>query len=136
MTSRETAGWQLILADLALILFIVTVSALADSAEEKSEPGGVPGPDHDATSVAPSQALYRPGLDTPSIAQWLDRQSPDPRATLSVVALHRPGEEDEAWAAAQALALQAGAAGVPVRIVVQPADQSDLYASLAFDAPL
>lgn len=138
MTSRDTAGWQLILADLALILFLVTVSALASSAEEESdsETRTSSAPDREPTSVAPSQALYRPGPDAPSITEWLDRQSPDPRATLSVVALHQPGGERGAWDAAQELAQQARVAQVRVRIVVQPAAQTDLYASLAFDAPL
>ena len=135
MTLRDPSGWQLILADLSLILFLVTISALADTSEELEEQEVKPDHSQGGASVAPSQALFRPGPNTLSIEQWLAQQPRDPRATLSVVATHRAGEDQPAWEAAQALATQARKSGVVVRVLVQPADRSDLYASLAFDAP-
>ncbi len=134
MSLRDAPGWQLILADLSLILFLVTVAALAVQSDEDELP-----PEQDVirpgANVAPAQALYRPGNGSPSIAEWLDNQSPDPRATLSVIALHRKGEEARAWERAQALAEEARERGVVVRVVIQSGNEADLYASLAFDTP-
>ena len=134
MSLRDAPGWQLILADLSLILFLVTVAALAEKSDEEQAPPEPSGIRPDA-NVAPAQALYRPSRSGPSIAEWLDSQSPDPRATLSVIALHRAGEEQPAWERAQALADQARDRGVAVRVVVQSGSETDLYASLAFDTP-
>lgn len=135
MTMRDAPGWQLILADLALILFLVTVAALtrtaeSDEARREREPQS-----KDGASIAPAQALYRPGATSPTIESWLDSQTIDPRATLSVIATHREGDAEAAWKDAQALASKARARGIPVRVVVMQADQTDLYASLAYDTP-
>lgn len=148
MTLRDANGWQLILADLSLILFLVTVAALAEQTgeadaeelagdarrETQSEneiTGGRP-----AATIAPAQALYRQARGGPTIGQWLAQQPIDPRATLSVIATYRAGAEQEVWVDAQALADQARtASGVKVRIVIQPGEDRDLYASLAYDAP-
>ncbi len=135
MSLRDPSGWQLILADLALILFLVTIAALANTADRPDSQDTRSGEDTGGASVAPSQALFRPGTDVPSIEQWLARQPRDPRATLSIIATHRAGEDQKAWEAAQKLATQARETGVAVRVLVQPGDRSDLYASLAFDAP-
>lgn len=147
MTLRDTNGWQLILADLSLILFLVTVAALAEQTGEEdleaptsdarretlneSEQSG----DRNGAVIAPAQALFRQTSGGPTIGQWLAQQSIDPRATLSVIATHGAGEEQEVWRDARALADQARAAsGVKVRVVIQPGDDEDLYASLAYDA--
>lgn len=146
MTLRDENGWQLILADLALILFLVTIGALAGTADEdvekrssKDEDGRewVSDAEHERSptgaTIAPAQALYRPGPGRPAFEQWLESQTTDPRATLSVIALHRDGDEQPAWENAQALAQTARQRGLVVRVVVQPGEQADLYASLAFD---
>ena len=134
MNLRNAPGWQLILADLSLILFLVTVAALAEQSEEYE-----PRPEQDSrrpdANIAPAQALYRPDPGSPPIAEWLESQSPDPRATLSVISLHRAEEERRAWERALALADQARAQGVAVRIVMQSGNETDLYASLAYDTP-
>lgn len=134
MALRNAPGWQLILADLSLILFLVTVAALAEQSDDvESQPASdVIRPD---ANVAPAQALFRPSEGGPSMAQWLETQTRDPRATLSVIALHRVGEERMAWGQARALADEARRQGVTVRIVVQEGNEADLYASLAFDSP-
>lgn len=129
MTSRQAMPWQLILADLALILFLVSLAALAGmrSANPVAEPPT-------SVAVAPAQALYRPSNNVPEIGDWLDDQAVDPRATLSVFARYRAEDEAESWAEARRLADAARSRGVPVRVVMTPADSTDLYASLAFDA--
>lgn len=139
-SSKTGHGWQLILADLALIFFLLMLTALpaaeaengrplADKAargEETQAPG--------AAEIAASQALYRPVAGGPSLAQWLAAQPRDPRATLTVFAQVRQGEDNAAWAAARALVKDAAASGFAVRTIITVGEEADLYASLAYDA--
>jgi hypothetical protein len=133
-------GWQLILADLALILFLLTLSALpaaeaetrhrlADRAARGEEARAVPA----STEIAAAQALFRPVTGGPTLAEWLASQPRDPRATLTVFARYRPGGEAAAWEAARALAAGAAGSGVPVRTIITSGSEADLYASLAYD---
>ena len=139
---RNPAAWQLLLADLALILFLVTLSALpaseaksgrklADSAAtEKDVRGG------GLTEIAASQALFRPVAGGPSLTEWLAGQPRDPRATLTVFVRHRPGGEAAAWQIAQRLADDALRSGVAVRTIITPRAQDEIYASLAYDTEI
>jgi hypothetical protein len=162
-TRDEGGGWQLILADLALILFLVTLAALAsfpeggranDASETgASENGGLGAGDTARQArFAPSQALYRPGPGAPPLAQWLARQAPDPRATLTIYARHAGADEAASWAKARALAQEARGTGVAVRVVIERVDAdrgvdgdadggaagvvTGLHASLAYDSTL
>lgn len=133
-------GWQLILADLALILFLITLSALpAAEAESGRKLAEHVARDKDARGpirpeVAASQALFRPVAGGPSLGAWLDTQAPDPRATLTIFALHRKGGEAAAWARAEALAAEARAKGARVRTIIAAGPADEVYASLAYDA--
>ena len=138
--ARGGHGWQLILADLALILFLLTLSALpaaeaetgrrlaARAVREETEPGE-PRPE-----IAPAQALFRPVPGAPGLGLWLASQAPDTRTTLTIFATHAPGGEAEAWARASALAVEARGAGARVRTIITVGKEPDLYASLAYDA--
>lgn len=136
---RGGHGWQLILADLALILFLLTLSALP-AAESES---GKRLADSDARGkdarrimhpeVAASQALFRPVAGGPALGEWLSSQAPDPRATLTIFAVHGKGTEADAWLHAQALAAEARAHGAKVRTIITAGAGDDLYASLAYD---
>jgi hypothetical protein len=132
-------GWQLILADLALILFLLTLSALP-AAEARTghrladrEARGQDTRLRTSTEIAAAQALFRPVAGGPSLTDWLASQPRDPRATLTVFAILPGGAGAQGWAAAQALAEEARAGGVAVRIIITPGDDADLYASLAYD---
>lgn len=140
-TPRGGHGWQLILADLALILFLLTLSTLpaseadtgrrlADSDARKAETRPVPKPE-----IAAAQALFRPVAHGPGLREWLAAQAPDPRATLTVFAAHPAGGEAEAWARAEALAREARRSGFAVRTIITPGTGAEVYASLAYDAP-
>ncbi len=140
--ARGGHGWQLILADLALILFLLTLSALpaaeAETArglasravQEKNARGAV------TAEVAAAQALFRPVPGGPALGDWLASQAPDPRATLTIFAIHAPGGEAAAWSRAEALAAEARARGTRVRTIISAGRSADLYASLAYDTPL
>jgi hypothetical protein len=127
-------GWHFILADLALILFLLTLTALPVDAEvpgtRRKEARAAPQP-----QIAPAQALFRPVAQGQSLAAWLAGQPRDARATLTIFARHPAGGELQAWQAAQALAQEAAASGVAVRTIIARGAEADLYASLAYDAP-
>lgn len=130
MIIRYAQSWQLILADLALILFLLTLSALAveEGIERKEE--GI-----DTPQVAAALALFRPDARGPSLSQWLAERPADGRATLTVFARFAESERDQIWRRAEALAREASDSGFPVRVVITRAQSSDIYASLAYDAP-
>lgn len=125
-------GWQLILADLALILFLLAVAALSGVATKPRDPADRAETQDSVT--APTQALYRAAPGTPSLADWLSTQPRDPRTSLTIYTTYRKGAGDEAVAEAQALAMQAVQAGYQPRMIVEPGETNDVFASLAFDA--
>jgi hypothetical protein len=139
---RGGHGWQLILADLALILFLLTLSALpAAEAESGRRLADSEARDKDARGpnlpeIAAAQALFRPVEGGPSLSAWLAAQGSDPRATLTIFVTHGEGREAAAWQRAQALAAEARAAGTRVRTIIVAGQAEDLYASLAYDTPL
>ncbi|MEP1422166.1 MAG: hypothetical protein ABJK59_10395 [Erythrobacter sp.] len=132
-------GWQLVLADLSLILFLVTLTALVNTSDEANAwhaRTSVVAPLHVAPSyVAPSQALFRPTARGPNLAQWLAEQPADPRATLTIIAQYSSTDKDLVWADAHRMASSIAPSDVPVRVVITKGEQSDLYASLAYDEP-
>lgn len=123
---RAGTGWQLILADLALILFLLALSALPAGEAETGRRALQP-------EIAPAQALYRLVPEGPSLGEWLAAQAPDPRATLTIFAVHAEGSEAAAWARAQGLASEARARGARVRTIITIGPADDVYASLAYD---
>lgn len=129
MIVRAGTGWQTLMADLSIILFMVTAAALSQAGPGKAL-GGKP-------ALAPSQrgepiAVYRSGNGAPPLAQWLDTQPRDDRQMLTVVTTYRSGQQADALARATALAQDAFAHGVSTRIVVEPGP-GDATATLAYD---
>ncbi len=131
IASGSRIGWQTTLADLALILFMVTAAAIADRPEPAPDPAEAAAPGVPAKGEP--LAIYRDGPGAPPLAEWLASQPHDGRQNLTIVARHRPG--GAAAAARRALALEraAAATGRSTRIVVEPADRDDLVAMLDFD---
>jgi hypothetical protein len=138
--ARGGHGWQLILADLALILFLLTLSALpaaeAETGQHVAARAAREETDREEPhpEIAPAQALFRPVPGGPELGAWLAGQTPDPRTTLTIFATHAPGGEAEAWARAETLAAEARGAGARVRTIIMAGKEPDLYASLAYDA--
>lgn len=128
---RSSKGhWEILLADLSLILFIVALGGLVSSNSVQ----GATAPQ--TLTVAPSQALYRQIAGGPTLGEWLVTQSRDPRATLTIFVDYRFGQEDESWQNAAAMIAAAKSEGVGVRTVLRPADRADIHASLAFDSAI
>lgn len=137
--ARGGHGWQLILADLALILFLLSLSALPAAEAESGRRLAARAVQEQATrkaaqtEVASAQALFRPVAGGPSLGDWLAAQAPDARATVTVFAFHKPGGEAGAWARAQTLAAEARSAGTQVRTIISVGTADEVYASLAYD---
>lgn len=131
MIRPAPTSWQVTLADLSLILFLVTLAGFAARAETGRDDGSsAPSP-----AVAPSQALYRPIEGGQPLGEWLAEQPHDPRATLTIIVHHPQGEAE--WAFRQATQLRsAGAeAPFPIRIIIEEDASRSVHASLAFDSP-
>ena len=128
IAGHSGSGWQTIIADLALILFMVSVSATgrtdADSVTDAPQ-----------LAQAEPSAIYRPGNGAPPLVGWLALQPDDPRQLLTVTARLAEGRADSASAAALSLAAEARAAGRRVRVVLEPGIRADLVAVLAYDNP-
>lgn len=125
---QGASSWQLVLADLALILFLVTLATLAgqkSAAHQKAAPD---------IEIAASQALFRPTISGPTLAQWLAQRPEDPRATLTIIARHSGSDQQSVWRKAQDLATSARGHGFSVRVIIEQDTSSDIYASLAYDA--
>ena len=107
MIARTGSGWQTVLADLSLILFMITAAAA-------SELPTAPVPKV-AAPVLPALgepvAVWRAGPGAPSLRDWLASSGPDPRLRLTILA----GPDQ----AQMALAMAAGA-GRPARILLEP----------------
>ena len=126
-------SWHFILADLSLILFLLTLRGLASEADQRSDMKDMSIAVREV-AIAPSQAIFRPVPGGPSIAAWLASQPHDARATLTIFARYVPGSETEAWQQASTLAQEAEQRKVATRIILSQGSDADLYASLAYDS--
>ena len=133
MISRISFGWQTTMADLAMILFLVTAAGIHAQQQQKRKV------EHAAvqslSAVGEPLAVYRAHRGAPPLGEWLAEQAPDKRQYLTIVARYRPGAAESAAREAVRLAQQAGAAGVSARIVLEPGEGAELLATLAFDRP-
>jgi len=126
-------GWHFILADLSLILFLLTLRGFASVADQSPDTEQ-PSEAVREVTIAPSQAIFRPVRGGPSIAAWLASQSQDDRATLTIFARYAPGGQAEAWHEASRLAREAEQRKVATRMILSQGSDADLYASLAYDS--
>lgn len=131
---REAGGmigrgpaWQVTLADLSLILFLVTLAGLVSSSRAKEAQNDLPD--------VPTQALYRAVAEGPSLADWLDESPVDPRAILTIHVTYSEGGSDWALVTAQNWLDEASRTDTPSRVVIAQGEANDIYARLAYDAP-
>ncbi len=136
-------GWQTILADLALILFMVTASALADAPDGPLGADAPPPPrarprsgDRVATPSPRAEpvAVWRAGEGAPPLSQWLNDVARDPRLRLTITVHYAAGGRDAALAQAARLDRAAGMRGQMARIVVEPGLPAGANAVVGYDA--
>ncbi len=128
MTSvpNMAGGWQTVLADLSLILFMVCASALSTA----------PSPPALAGAYAPPPeplAIYRADPGAPPFGQWLRDQTADPRQRLTIVATFAGKGRAAAAAEAEALARTAESAGFVPRVTIEPGTTGPAMVGLAFE---
>ncbi|WP_374408650.1 hypothetical protein [Pelagerythrobacter sp.] len=132
IAGASRSGWQTTLADLALILFMVTAAAMAETSDA-SAPEPVPVAGAPVPAGGEPLAIYRAAPGAPSLGAWLSGQPRDDRQHLTIVARHAAGDAAQSMRGALALAREAEAAGRTARIVVEPAAAADLIAVLDYD---
>lgn len=128
------AGWQTILADLSLILFMVTAAALAEAPESAPAPAPKPSASAPPASAprAEAVAVWRDDPGAPPLRQWLASIG-DPRLHLTITVAYAPGKRAEAAARAAALAAAAGPRGAEARLVIEPGRPAGISAVLGYD---
>ncbi len=127
-------GWQTLLADLSLILFMVTAAAMAANSGHRPAARNLAKRPSDPTLGEPL-ALWRAG-GSQTLGRWLAAEQPDARQQLTITAHYRTGAAARALAATQVLVSEAGTMGKDARIVVAPAADGhgeETVASLAYD---
>lgn len=142
MIVRGGQYWQTLLADLALILFIVSASSLDKeymAEREGLDPAGAQDIGDmqigvvEAAQNALSLSIWRNVANSPPLGEWLEYQNKDPRMSLVIAAEYADQDRDFAWAEAADLAAQADAAGVKSRIEMRPGDAGRVSVSLEYD---
>lgn len=128
MRVKVGTGWQTIIADLSMILFMLTASAVARQQPKAHAAPPVAGP-RPAPRGEPV-AVWIAGEGAPPLREWLAQQPRDPRQQVTITASYAPGAMAEALSRAQALAVDAGDA----RIVVEPGSPG-LRVVIGYDAP-
>lgn len=132
---RSPVGWQTMLADLSLILFMVTAAAMADVPDHKA-PARPAAPTPAAPAISQPLAIWRPAPGGPELAQWLAQQQADHRQLLSITLRYPPAAQGEALRLAEQLAASAGGPGARARIVIEPVTSAagvEAVAALAYD---
>lgn len=113
MSGHSPTGWAIMLADLALILFIVS----ANQAESHGDPVAVEAP------TVP-QAIFEASDDAPPFAEWLKDQELGQGAIMEIAIDYERGHFDEAYGSARDLLEEADAAGLRPRVVFAEGEPS------------
>jgi hypothetical protein len=130
MTGQVSSNWATILADLAIILFMITAADLSNAEIARSAAG----PSSAAVTTAEPVAFYRPDGSALSLGRWLAEQPRDPRQQLTIVVHYRAGEADAMATEGLRLISQAEAAGHDARLIAEPGERSEAAVVLAYDA--
>ena len=123
MRARAGTGWQTALADLSMILFMLTAAAVEQAPVEPAPRPALP-------AAAPMPALgeavaqWRPGSGAPALGAWLRASAADPRLRATLLAAPEQAEQAEAMVRS---------AGRPVRMVFEPGYGGGVVVYLAYD---
>ena len=122
MNARSGSGWQTVLADLSLILFMITAAAVS-KAPARAAAAPPPAP-MSLPALGEPVAVWSAAPGGPDLKAWLAQNGGDPRLRLTIVA--------PAPAAQAALALSA-ASGRPARVLIEPDMRGTMIATLTYD---
>lgn len=133
MIARMGSGWQTVLADLSMILFMITASALSNTPPAPTKGAAHPRAPIIASPRAEPVGVWRDGADAPPLAAWLAQQPADPWVRLTVLVRYTDGSRDSALKQAERLAEAAGPRGASARVLVEPGSQAGASVTLAYD---
>ena len=120
MIARSGSGWQTVLADLSLILFMITASAVSQIKADPASP-----PPFVMPALSSPVAVWRAAPGGPALADWLVQNAADPRLRLTIIA--------PPAGAPAALAL-GESSGRPARVLIEPGMHGGPVATLTYDA--
>ena len=123
MNARMGSGWQTVLADLSMILFMVTAAAVSEAPAASPAPRPRPTPIV-LPALGQPVAVWRARPGGPSLAEWLAGQAADPRQRLTLVAAPADGP---------ALLHEASRLPRPARVLIEPGLNGPPYAALTYD---
>ena len=122
MIARSGSGWQNVLADLSLILFMITAAAVSEGPAKPAPPIAT------APLVLPALgepvAVWRAAPDAPDLQVWLAQNAADPRLRMTIIAPETAAEA--------ALALSK-TAGRPARVLLEPGVSGAPVVTLTYD---
>ena len=127
MIVRAASGWQTVIADLALILFLITAQAVGkkpatqSQAEEERQPP--------ASSSA--LAVHRPKQGE-SVREWLVASTTDQRQMATISVGYTQEKRAEALSEAERLLAEADSAGVPARLIATPNATDDVVITVDY----
>jgi len=133
MNVRINSGWQALLADLAMILFMITASALSNAPAAPAMGAAHPRAPVVASPRAEPVGVWREGVDAPPLATWLAQQPADPWVRLTILVRYADGRREDAMKQAGRLLLAAGPRGLNARVLIEPGPQAGASATLAYD---
>jgi hypothetical protein len=133
MIARIGSGWQTVLADLSMILFMITASALSNAPATPAKGAAHPRAPVIASPRAEPVGVWRDGADAPPLATWLAQQPADPWVRLTILVRYTGGARDDAMKQAGRLLLAAGPRGLDARVLIEPGTQAGASVTLAYD---
>ncbi len=111
-------GWQMIFADLSIILFMMTASAVGHPLTQPAKPITKAGLADDNVPVA----IWSDGPGAEPLQPWMKREGADPRIGFTFIVRYPEGALQTATATALSLAQEAGG---QVRIVLEPSNSRE-----------
>ena len=125
MTSPNPLGWQVVLADLSLILFITTAATVV-TPNESTQP---------ALNHSHRDKIFSSMTMTEDIGSWLTDYPRDPRERLWITIYYRRGDFADAVRRAKQTEKTASDAGQTPHITLEQAESNKTMAFFAFDTP-
>lgn len=124
MKARAGSGWQYVMTDLSMILFMITAAAVNETPPSPARPVLAAKAPVAPPALGEPIAVWRSGPSAPDLRQWLAAQAADPRQRLTVIG--------SASQSAEALAL-AASAGRPARVLLESDGDGAPFATLTYD---
>lgn len=140
MMVRAGTGWQYALADLSLILFMVTASALVHVAAKAGDapPLNAQGaPERMSQRIAAAMdsspvAVWSAEPGAPPLADWLARAAADPRLEVRVIVRFSGDTREAAVARGLRLVEAGGVRAGSARLLVEPGQSDGASVSLFY----